>query len=155
MFLKMRRFLRGRSRKGLTLIELAIVLMVLGIIMGIVFYSLRDSTGVIDSAKKLKVQQQAAMLPIELQKFYDAGGSINLGDDLRILTEEIPDSSFRGAKEDLILDPWNRPYFICQADDGNDRICSRGADGQDGGEGQNADFQLDDDHTWPAWLKKK
>jgi general secretion pathway protein G len=157
MFSKWKRRLKKHGRRGLTLVELAIVVLVLGVIMGIVFYNLRGTaTDVMTSAKKLQVAQfQANQLPRKLDEFRDAGGDVNPGQDLTILLQEIPESSYKPAKEELIMDPWGRPYFICQGEDGTDRICSLGRDGREGGEGENADFQLDDERTWPDWLKKK
>jgi general secretion pathway protein G len=151
----MKRFLR-RARRGLTLVELAIVLLVLGVILGIVAYSLRDAADVISTTKVMKVTKvQAIQLPLEMDKFREAGGEINPGDELTVLTQQIPGSSFKPLPEDMVVDPWNRPYFICQGEDGSDRICSRGEDNQDGGEGKDADFQLEDRNTWPDWLKKR
>lgn len=156
MLQNLKKIMRRKARKGLTLIELAIVLLVLGIIMGIVFVNLKDATGVITSAKKLKVKQvQALQLPMAIERYLDEGGVLNPGDSLSVLAQKLPDSDWQPVSEDLFLDPWNTPYFICQGDDGSDRICSRGKDKQDGGEGENADFQLDDQNTWPDWLKKK
>jgi len=157
MFSRLKRHLKKRSRKGLTLVELAIVVLVLGVIMGIVFYNLRGTaTDVMTGAKKLQVSQfQANQLPRKLDEFRDAGGSVNPGEDLTILLQEIPESSYSPAKEELVLDPWGKPYFMCQGEDGSDRICSYGKDKEEGGEGEDADFQLDDDRTWPDWLKKK
>lgn len=157
MFSRFKRHLKRRSRKGLTLVELAIVVLVLGVIMGIVFYNLQDvAVDVQSGTKRLQVSKfQATQLPMKLEEFRNAGGSVNPGEDLTVLIQEIPESSYSPAKEELVTDPWGRPYFMCQGEDGSDRICSYGKDREEGGEGENADFQLDDDRTWPDWLKKK
>ncbi len=157
MFLRWKRDFRRKARRGLTLVELAIVVLVLSAIMGVVFYNLRESASDVQAGtRRLQVGQfQANRLPMKLEEYLNAGGMINYGDDLTVLMEEIPGTSYEPAKEELVMDPWGSPYFLCQGDDGSDRICSLGKDRQEGGEGENADFQLDDEKTWPAWLKRR
>lgn len=152
---KLKRFFTKKARRGFTLIELAIVMVVLGIIMGIVFYNLKDSVSVVDSAKAMKVKGQAVSLPMDIEKFREAGGQLNTGDNLSAMAEPIPGSDWKPIPEEMLKDPWGAYYTVCQGQDGADRICSLGKDKSEGGEKENADFQLDDRTTWPDWIKKK
>ncbi len=140
------------KRNGLTLFELALVLLVLGIIIGIVYANL--DIGVVDKAKVLKVKQiQSKQVPILLQQFEDIVGSLNEGDSLELLTKKQENANWDPVDEELLKDPWNRFYFICSDPSGQQHICSYGKDGNPGGEGENSDFYLDDKASWPSWLK--
>lgn len=154
MLVRLQRFFTKRARRGFTLIELAIVMVVLGVIMGIVFFNLRRSTEVIGTAGAMKVKGQAIALPMEIEKFREAGGQLNLDDDLSAMAQDIPGSDWKPVGQDMLKDPWGSYYKICQGKDGADRLCSLGKDKKEGGEKEDADFQLDDRSTWPEWLKK-
>ena len=144
---------KSRNR-GITLIELAIALLVIGIIMAIVYGSL--DTSVLDSAKKLAVKNQARQLPLQLERYEFENPPLEDGTSLMVLAEKNPDNpGFRPLKKETIMDPWNRPYFICVNLDGFKGICSYGQDGQPGGEGVNQDFNLTEEETWPTWLQAK
>lgn len=141
-----------KKRKGLTLFELALVLLVLGIIIGIVYANL--DIGVVDKAKVLKVKQiQAKQIPILISQYEEKVGSLNEGDSLEILTKKIEESDWTPVDEELLKDPWNRFYFICSDSSGEHHICSYGKDGKLGGDGEDSDFYLDDKNSWPKWLK--
>jgi len=144
--------LKQNIRKGLTLFELALVLLVLGIIIGIVYANL--NIGVVDKAKKLKVKQvQAKQLPILVQKYEEEVAPLNDGDSLEILTNKQEGSNWDPVDEEILKDPWNRFYVMCSDTSGRLHICSYGKDGQVGGEGENQDFYIDDKSSWPDWLK--
>ncbi|MFN3603339.1 MAG: type II secretion system protein GspG [Leptonema sp. (in: bacteria)] len=143
---------RQRKRVGLTLFELALVLLVLGIIIGIVYANL--DIGVVDKAKVLKVKQiQSKQVPILVQQYQEKVGTLNEGDSLESLTKKHEETDWDPVDEELLKDPWNRFYLICSDSSGQQHICSYGKDGQLGGEGDNADFYLDDKSSWPKWLK--
>ncbi len=146
------RFARRKSlRKGLTLVELAIVILVLGVIMGIVYTSL--DFGITDDAKRLAVQSSSKQLQMAWERYEFDHEPIPEGNDLEVLTKKSEENpNWRPIDKKLVLDPWNKPYFICSGADGSRQICSNGADGSPGGAGQNADFMLTDSSTWPSWL---
>jgi len=144
--------LKHNLRKGLTLFELALVLLVLGIIIGIVYANL--DIGVVDKAKKLKVKQvQSKQLPVLVQKYEEEVAPLNDGDSLEILTKKQEGSNWDPVDEEILKDPWNRFYVMCSDTSGSLHICSYGKDGQVGGDGENQDFYLDDKSSWPDWLK--
>ena len=138
-------------RKGLTLIELAVVMLVLGIIMAVVYGSL-DVGGTTKSAKKLQIKAAATTLEASWSRYELENGNLSDGAKLSVLSQST--GTWRGLKEEQTLDPWKKPYFICTDNSGNRQICSYGSDGVPGGQGENADFYLSDESSWPAWLKK-
>ena len=139
-------------RRGLTLIELAVVMLVLGIIMAVVYGSL-DVGGTTRSAKKLQVKSAATTLDANMSRYELENGNLSDGTSLDILTQNT--ASWRGLKKDQVLDPWKKPYFICTDNAGSRQICSYGSDGVQGGRGEGADFYLTDESSWPDWLKKR
>lgn len=154
----MRKFgksLRLMARKGLTLVELAIVLLVLGIIIGIVYANL-DFT-VIDKAQRQAVISSSDTLKMQLEMYEsETGNTLNEGDPLSILSQKDPSNpTWSPIKSNAVMDPWKKPYYICNDENGIQQICSKGKDGTEGGDGENADFVLTDESTWPAWLSGK
>lgn len=141
-----------KKRQGITLVELAIVLLVLGIIIGIVYANI--DFGVVDSARAKLLPQAAMQLESKMMEFdQQVGTPLQDGQSLTILTERQPDSpSYRPAKPELIKDLWGNPYFICTNEYQETHACTYGKDGQPGGEGENADFMLTDRSSWPQWL---
>ncbi|MCB1317444.1 MAG: type II secretion system protein GspG [Leptospiraceae bacterium] len=129
------------ARRGLTLIELAIVILVIGIIMAIVVANL--DFGVIDKAQILKVKNSANQVRVNL-RIYEM--------DHSPLQEGQPITAM-GINKDAATDPWGEVYVICTDPGGRRQVCSFGADRQPGGEGQDADIYLTDEAQWPAWLK--
>jgi len=131
---------------------MAVVLLVLGIIMGIVYANL--DLGITDDATRLAVKNASHQLELHKKNYEFKIGTLPENTSLEVLTKEDPNNpSWRPVSKEVVLDPWKRPYFICRDDNGKLQICSYGADGQPGGEGTNQDFKLTDDSSWPAWLK--
>ena len=150
-YLQSKRSLGSVWRRGLTLIELAVVMLVLGIIMAVVYGSL-DVSGTTKSAKKLQIKASATTLEAGWSRYELENGNLSDGAKLTILTQST--DNWRGLKEDQVLDPWKKPYFICSDNAGTRQICTYGSDGVPGGKGESADFYLSDESSWPAWLKK-
>jgi general secretion pathway protein G len=71
-----------------------------------------------------------------------------------LLRKPSDDKNWDGpyVKKDLPTDPWDRPYvYKCPGDEGRDYdIISYGADGQPGGDGENADI-----NNWESLKKSK
>jgi len=141
----------------MTLIELSIVIVVLGIIIGLVTYGLRTAgAGVQDKANALKVRQQATMLKMQLNSYEDESGQLNDGESLLRLTKRDPDHpNWTPINDKDVNDPWGVPYFVCRDDQSEQQLCSKGADKKDGGTGKDADFFLTREDTWTTWLKGK
>lgn len=147
--------MKKKLRQGMTLVELAIVLVVLGIIITIVYTSI--DIGIKDDAVRLQIKTHATLVPSYLSRYEMSNRPLREGDSLLILAEKNEENpSWRPMKKNAILDSWKRPYFIKIDEQGNRQICTLGGDGEPGGEEgnrQNADFCLTDEEQWPTWLK--
>ncbi len=141
---------RVNPRRGLTLIELAIVILVLGVIMAIVYGNL-SPTDTLRGAKKLQIQSASTLLETNLTRYEIDNGALEDGARLTILSQTT--DSWRGIKNDQVMDPWKNPYFVCFDNASNRQICTYGADGTPGGKGESEDFYITDQSSWPSWLK--
>jgi len=134
-------------RKGFTLIEIMIVIMILGFLAALVMPNL---IGQSEQAKK-------KIVCIQMKTLYDALKSFKLKYGKYPSTEEglmaliknpdpeqyndYPKNGFLDSKTPP-KDPWNSNYIYIN-EDGEVNIISLGADGKDGGSGENADISLD------------
>ncbi len=141
--LKNKKFVRG-----FTLIELMVVLVILGTLMGILIFNLSDSG--IDE-KKARVQLIASKAHIEMGLFnfqQQFGRYPSTDEGLEALIRapgdldqsQYPVKGFIQKKH--IEDPWKRIYRYELKEDGSYDVYSLGADGAEGGEGKNADIHL-------------
>ena len=138
--------LQQNDRSGLTLVELAIVILVIGIIMTIVVVNL--DFGVIDKAKIQQVKTQRNTFTSKM-KIHSMEGNAPI-------QENDPITVLEGVDEDAGKDPFGRLYFFCLSSSGKMHICSYGKDGEQGGEGENQDFYLTGSiKNWPDWLQGK
>lgn len=140
-------------RRGLTLVELSIVILVLGVLMVVVYGSLPRTPE--REVWRLQIQQQARSLPLQLRAYEERHGRLAAGDSLAAIVDSGPTDldSRVGAGENGALDPWRRPYFICLDENDRRHICTYGADGLPGGAGTDADIYLTARATtWPVWL---
>lgn len=121
-------------RRGLTLIELAIVLVVLALIFVLVYSNL--DTSVIDDAKVALLKGQSKTLPLKLMRWQERNAPLPDGASLTAITQDPEE----------VNDPWGNPYFVCAGADGRaNQICSWGEEG----ENSNTRFYLTDRSTWP------
>lgn len=140
--------LRPKSRKtsGFTLIELLVVLIILGLLAALVGPRILGRVG---GAKQKVAKSQIAMLEAALDQYrLDMGRYPTTEEGLKALIEPPEDEeerkNWRGPylkKKKIPKDPWGRPYqYRCPGEHGEFDLWSYGADGQPGGEGENADI---------------
>lgn len=132
-------------QSGFTLLEMIVVLVIIGLIMGLVGPRLFRQA---DKAKVQTAQTQIKMLSGSLQTMrLDISRFPTAEEGLALLTqrpaEERTAQSWAGPylDEAVPMDPWNNPYQYAPASSG-DRpftLYSFGADGKPGGEGFDAD----------------
>ena len=127
------------SQHGFTLVELLLVLVILALIAGLV---LPGIIGKAEGAKVRAASSQISRISMSVETFYLDTGSTP--DSLSELVSEP--SSVKGwngpyVKNSILKDPWGKEYkFRSPGEHGDFDIYSFGADGQQGGEGKNADI---------------
>ncbi len=127
---------RRRSRKGFTLVELLLVLVILGILAALV---LPKFTGRTEQARITAAQTQMASFGTALDAFEVDTGSYPRGaDGLMQLVQQPGDvTNWRGPylKDAIPADPWGHPYiyeFPGKVNPTGYDIRSAGPDGQAG-----------------------
>ena len=133
-----------RTTAGFTLLEMIVVLVIIGLIMGLVGPRL---FGQADKAKVQTAETQVKMLRGALQTMrLDISRWPTEQEGLALLTTK-PSSEVRGwagpyLDEAVPSDPWGTPYQYSPTPAGDSPIAlySLGADGKPGGEGQDADI---------------
>lgn len=134
---------RPDSRRGFTLIELIVVIVVLGLLAGLVVPRLFKHVG----------QARAATAKAQIAAFQTALGVYKLDTGTFPATEQglqalrVPPAGIKNwngpyLPKDIPLDPWGNAYLYRYPGQQGDEpeIISYGADGQEGGEGENADI---------------
>ncbi|WP_324750596.1 type II secretion system major pseudopilin GspG [Sphingomonas sp. LY54] len=128
-----RRLRRRRAEQGFTLVELMVVIVIMGLLATVVVINVMPAQ---DTARVKKAEADIALLEQAAEMYrlnkldYPAGGQ-----GLQALVSE-------GFVKRLPDDPWGNPYHYA-APGGEGRafdIYSYGADGREGGEGDDADI---------------
>lgn len=131
-----------RGQDGFTLVELLVVLVILGLIVAFAAPQVIKYVGgaKTDSAK-IQVERLSSVL--DLYRL-DVGRYPSQDQGLDALVEEPADSErWNGPylkKADSLNDPWGRPYLYRHpGEHGEYDLYTLGADGQEGGEGEDQD----------------
>ena len=131
-----------RRQRGFTLIEIMVVVVILGILAAMVVPKVLDRP---DQARATAAKQDIGGL-MQALKLYrlDHGTYPNMNQGLKVLVERPADaknSNWRAYLDRLPNDPWGRAYqYMNPGIKGEVDVLSFGADGQAGGEGNNADI---------------
>jgi general secretion pathway protein G len=126
--------IRTRSRSGFSLVELMVVIVILGILATVVTVRVMQhvSKARISTAK---TQMNEIMKALDLHKLEEK----SYPDDLAMLVEKT-EKHPEGLLQAIPNDPWGNAYdYVNGTEHGYDLICW-GADGQEGGEGEDADI---------------
>lgn len=133
-----------QQRKAFTLLELMVVIIILGLLASIVLPNL---IGQASSAKKGTVCTQMKVISNVLKNYkFLLGNYPTTEEGLDALVQNpdpdrytnYPAGSFLDEGR-LPKDAWSRP-FIYTSEEGSFEIISLGADGKEGGEGENSDL---------------
>ncbi|MBI2822083.1 MAG: type II secretion system major pseudopilin GspG [Acidobacteria bacterium] len=132
---------RNSGCRGFSLIELIVVLVILGLLAAVVGPAvMRRLSGSRSQIAKIQIAQFEESL--DLFNF-DVGRYPTTEEGLRALIENpgnLPNWSGPYLKKGVPRDPWNRDYaYRTPGQHGEYDLYSLGADGQEGGEGENAD----------------
>jgi general secretion pathway protein G len=138
---KMKR--RNRSERGVTLIEMLVVVTIIGLIAAAVTVNVFKQG---DVAKRKLALSQINDFKGELGFYkFDTGSypptEVGLH-ALRVQPENVANWGGPYITQDIGPDPWGRPYLYKYPGDHGEEpdIISLGADGQPGGDGANADI---------------
>ena len=131
---------RLRSSAGFTLIEIMVVVFILGLLVTLVAPKIIGRT---DEARRTKALADIKGIEEALHLFkLDNGYYPTTAEGLQGLVQKPANAKNwnpEGYLERLPVDPWGNPYVYFS--DGQEYIVkSYGGDGQEGGEGKNADI---------------
>jgi general secretion pathway protein G len=132
--------------EGLTLIEIVVVIIVLGLLAGLVGPQI---IGRVSEAKTSTAETQIELFSVALDNYrLDNGRYPTTEQGLQALREEpvsepVPDN-WRGPylQKEIPMDPWGRPYVYRSPGEVNPTtydLLTLGRDGQPGGEDEDAD----------------
>lgn len=140
-----------RKRKGFTLIEIMVVVVIIGLLSALVGPRLMGQS---DTAKRRATETQIAQIEQVLELFYlDNGFYPSTAQGLEALIEKPTISpeplnyAERGYMKKLPKDAWGREFiYIYPGDHAEFDIISYGADGEEGGEGAAEDITNYDEY---------
>ncbi len=135
--------MKGRRQAGFTLIELMVVVVILAILAAFVVPMVMDRP---DEARIVKAKQDIASISSALNLYkLDNYRYPTTDQGLEALvkkpsTEPIP-PNWKPYLKQLPKDPWGRPYlYVSPGEHGPFDLYTLGADGEEGGEGADADI---------------
>jgi len=137
---------RNRKEKGFTLVELLVVVLIIGMLAW--YVAPRVFTG-LGKAQKDIARSKMAIIENALGRFRLNCGRFPTEDEgleaLLTRPDDIEDEKWDSPylKRSEVLDPWDHPYIYVEEgviNEGSFDLISYGADGEQGGEGDNADI---------------
>lgn len=136
---------RLRDQRGFTLIEIMVVIVILGVLAALIAPKVlgRPDEARITAAKQDIAAIQQALKLYKLDNFrYPSTEQGLLALVKKPTTQPVPENwSSGGYLERMPKDPWGRPYQYLQPGiNGEIDIICLGADGEQGGEGNDADI---------------
>jgi general secretion pathway protein G len=138
-----RKNFRRKSQRGVTLIEMLVVVVIMGLFVGLVGVNLFRKA---DEAKRTAARAQIDSFMTALGAYKLDTGSFPNSDlglqALRIKPEGSDQWAGPYLPKEVPTDPWGHQYQYKYPGDHGDEpdLISLGADGQPGGEGNNADI---------------
>jgi len=136
-----------RTERGLTLIEILVVIIVLGLLAGLVAPQI---IGRVSEARGATARTQIELLSVALDNYrLDNGRYPTTQQGLEALrtkpAAEPEPRNWRGPylRKDVPVDPWDRPYIYRSPGTENPQgfdLLTLGSDGVPGGEGEDADI---------------
>lgn len=135
---------RRRRGRGFTIIEVIVIITIMGIIAAVVVPRL---FGRIGQSRQARALADASTIAGQVEAFMIDVGKLPDSTNLEFLRVEPSGmgGTWRGPylrNDDALKDPWGNPYVLRVPGEKNTDfdIVSYGADGQPGGEGEDADI---------------
>jgi general secretion pathway protein G len=139
----LRKNFRRKSQRGVTLIEMLVVVVIMGLFVGLVGVNLFKRA---DEAKRTAARAQIDSFMTALGAYKLDTGSFPNTDQglpaLRVKPENMDQWAGPYLPKEVPTDPWGHSYIYTYPGEHGDEpdLISYGADGQPGGEGNNADI---------------
>jgi general secretion pathway protein G len=133
----------ARLRRGFTLIELMVVLVIIGVLAALIVPNVLDRTddarATASKADINNLVQALKLYKLDNQRYPSAEQGLEAL--VRKPTAGAVPPNWRTYLDKLPADPWGKPYqYINPGVKGEIDVFSLGADGQAGGDGKNADI---------------
>ena len=130
--------MKVRIRTAFSLVELMVVIIIIGLLSTLVAVQTRSY---LIASKQNAARAEIATVVSALESFYADQSRYPTNDEgieiLTVGTRSFPD----GFLKKVPTDPWGRPYdYVCPATNSAFAVVCLGADGQEGGEGADADI---------------
>ena len=131
-------FRSHRNRRAFSLVELIVVMVILGMLAGLVALRTR---GYLISSKQNAARAEIASIVKALETFYaDQGRYPTTDEGLDILVDGTATWP-EGFLDKVPQDPWKNPYeYVSPGSTQPYEVLCLGADGREGGEGEDQDF---------------
>lgn len=125
--------------KGMTLTEILVVVTILALLASVLAV---NYTGILGGAKhKIAVQEVSKLRELIEQYKLITGNYPSADEGLTALTKSLPGQNEPLVTSTKILDPWGHAYvYVYPGQHGKFDLASLGADGVEGGDGENADI---------------
>lgn len=127
---------RTKRRRAFSLVELIVVMVILGMLAGLVAVRTR---GYLVNSRKNAVKLEISRILEALEAYRIDQSRYPTEDEGLEVLKQPTDTWPEGFLSKLPRDPWDNPYLYFVSDDGVE-VISLGADGREGGDGEDADF---------------